>query len=716
MKRVLLYITGLSAGLMAFASCSEKMPEYSDGYKEPHDEIATCAPVNVMLQQATLKGISYKADEDIIERGFYFASSPIDVAAAASDESVIKYRVGYLKDGVFTYDVDNLELGTLYFVVAFAKRASGVIVTGEQKSFYPDYLELGEADVPSAIARSDSYKSATVLVSVAGFGTSALVGTDVTLLKPYELGFYIYKKGESKDNARIVMLETEAEANAVAANSTVSFSIGQLKGGTEYKVVPFVTIGLYRDYDEQGVCVLGTKEGDEVSFSTLPTPPPAVSVAPVENITTFSAILNATVVSNSDDMDAEVGFYLGTSEEGLIDDANKTRVTIDLSETSDFSNYYSSLTSFTDYYAKAYIKANGQTAYSDLVSFKTLFLSNPAIQVMDMNYEYRLQHVTSASAEIMLKLTEGMDPSFSGYGIKWGLAENALTNTVDGAGMDELTGEFTIVLEGLTPGTPYFFAPFATNGAGGITDPEVVSFTTAATAREYLYDASVSTKKQMYERMSRNLPDCKELSYFELDPIEGTSATYYLLDRNLGSHAPYLSSDAGKRISNLEADENQRKRVGAYYQWGRDIPSVTWQMPAGANLNKNDLNYSWIEPTAVKGSSWEVNPCPDGYEIPTIAQWNEILAAAKGEEALATIQSIYGTLLVGPTAFINPTNGGRNTGKPYDCFLWTKDVTTTTDPVEVFTVQPSASATQDGIVTVQRNACAPVRCVRVVTK
>ncbi|MGM9748912.1 MAG: hypothetical protein ACI3ZN_08920, partial [Candidatus Cryptobacteroides sp.] len=308
------------------------------------------------------------------------------------------------------------------------------------------------------------------------------------------------------------------------------------------------------------------------------------------------------------------------------------------------------------------------------------------------------------------------DPSLSGYGIKWGTSPDNLPNTYDGNSIDEQTGMFTISLKGLEPGTIYYLQPFAHNGAGDIENPETVSFTTTVNQMEYLYDASVSTTAQMYDRMSNALADCRNLEYYELDAIEGPTATYYLLDRNLGARSPYLYADLGLRVSNNEPTEELRQRVGAYYQWNVDVPSATWQMQAAANLNKAPNNFSWVSGTAVNGFEWTVNPCPDGYEIPTMSQWAEMIDAVKGDDALGSLQTVFQTMMLGPTAYVNPTNGGRNNNGTYDSALWTKDVTADTGAVEIFMVYPSSEATAAGTKTVPRATCAPVRCVRIVNK
>lgn len=717
MKKILLQFIAFVAGLLAIASCSSQMPEYDDGYVDVHDEITTYLPINIVMSSATLKGSTYSSGDAVTERGFYFSTDTIHVNSIVTDEEIVVYKAEDTADGIYTVTVDDLVLGQEYFVMAYARKSSGVLIYGSQKTFFPDALPVGTADAPVASAVSDTYKTAVVEITLDGFGKDNLIGEDATMLKPYDIGAYIYKSTETIAQAEKISIgEGLAQTNAIREESMVSVIANNLKGNTEYKVVPYLVMGLYRNYDENGVYLMDEVNGEVVSFKTLPTPPPAISIAQADNVTTYSVVLNATVTSDSDDSSPQVGFYIGKSEDGLISEENRYEVSVNMMESADITKVITTLSSDTEYYVKAYINANSQTSYSELITFKTLFLARPVINMTDMNYTYRLENVTSGSARIQLRITDGMDPSLTEYGVKWGTSSDDLSNVSNGVSIDQGTGMFTIDINGLDPGKVYHVSPFARNGAGDVESPEIISFSTPVSKMEYLYDASVSAKAQMYERMSNSLADCQDLIYYELDPIAGASATYYLLDRNIGARSPYLYADIGLRVSNNEPTEELRQRVGAYYQWNKDVPSVTWQMQAAANLTKAPNNFSWVKGTAVNGLEWSVNPCPEGYDIPTMSQWKEMVDAVKGEDSFASMQTIFNKMMLGPTAYVGANNGGRNNNGTYDSALWTKDVSAETDAVEVFMVYPSKESTVAGTKTIPRTSCAPIRCVRVVNK
>lgn len=721
-------------------SCTKDAPDpVDDGYVEPQDEIQTLYPTGVHSDRATLRGSSYAKSDPIAEKGFFFSLSEMDESALAGGNiagEVENIRVPAASDGIFTFEVTGLELGTRCHFIAYVKLSSGAYRLGGQRSFLPDNLDLGPADKPVATAESDTYDKAAISVQLGKFGTEKIPGIDAAMLQPKEIGILLWESGsQTIEDARTITLGTEEECRKVHPDSAVLIGVSALKGDTEYKLVPYIVVGVYRSYVTD-VYEMEAVYGDEAVFTTAEVPAPEVTTEAASNPTTFSVILNGSVGFNGGDENAEVGFWLSTSEDPATTGTRQIAVLTD-GETA-FSQYVTGLAQNTKYYFCAYIIADAGTpqekvAYGATMDFETISIEKPSVAVTEMDYAYRLEKVTTTSAVIECTITKGMDPSLTECGIKYGTTETNLDRQEAVLAYDELTGNYTITLGGLTPNTGYYFRPYAENAAGSNDgDTRVYAFRTAVDGgKEWMFDVSAGKNLYMYDRMTPGGAAAVDLTYYELDPIVDGTTTYYLLDRNLGAHTPFVQGDCGQRMSNQGADSEAfqaiRKRVGTYYQWGMGVPSITWVMRAGSGFNAATDGFVWkAGDVPVEGTLWpdNGNPCPDGYDIPTQQQWLDMARAAKGEAADSYMETLYPAMRLGPTSFASATTGGRNqsggaaaTAITYASVLWTKDVTAATGNVDSFRVFTRTQAeAQNALITTgapSRAAVAPVRCVRV---
>ena len=723
MKTRFFSIIVLVAGIVC--SCSKKAPNFfGDGYVEPKDEIATLYPVSVTLDGATLRGSCYRQDVQFAERGFFFAIQSMDTNELAAEVAgaAEKFIDDKTDDGVFVKDVSDLVIGMRYYFIAYVKLSTGAYRFGEQMSFLPDRLDVLPADEPAAFVTPETYNSATVAIELGNFGTQNLIGLDVAMIQLNDVGIYLWKDGvESFADAQKISLNAGEATRLIKANATIDMRLRSLKGGTDYNVVPYLVIGVYRSYSSS-ITLMEEVRGQVFQFMTPPTPPPGVTSVAASGITTFSATINGIMTSDAGDPNPEMGFYLSNVEATLVSETNKH--VVNLAEGgNNFSKYFSTLTSNTTYYFRTYIISGKgteeeQTVMGAVLNFQTLFLAAPSITVTPMNYSYRITNVTTTGAVITCTVTAGIDPSMTVYGIKWSTNSGDLSNDASGSNLDEQTGVFTITLGLLSPQTTYYFKPYATNGAGDCTYLTVESFRTATDGgKEWLYNPTISTGLPMYDRMSQTLAACIDLVYYELDPIVSGTTTYYLLDRNLGARERPLLSDIGLRISNAEPDEALRQRVGSYYQWGIDKPSVTWQMPAAANLTNDPNNFYWLQGTPQNFDTWQVNPCPAGYDIPTKAELLDMVAIGKGASAEANLTTLFNTMRFGPTAFCSANNGGRNNNDTWSATIWTKDVTNASGALDCFKVHRAVDGIPAGVTNgaPPRASSATIRCVRVVT-
>ncbi|WP_340105445.1 FISUMP domain-containing protein [Rhodohalobacter sp. 8-1] len=213
-----------------------------------------------------------------------------------------------------------------------------------------------------------------------------------------------------------------------------------------------------------------------------------------------------------------------------------------------------------------------------------------------------VESINENSAQSGGNVTDDGGASVTERGVCWSLSQNPTTNdscTSDGSG----TGSFTSSLTNLSSDTQYFVRAYATNGAGTGYGEEI-SFTTRS------------------EADSGDWPRDTETEVVDVtNPVTGRT----WMDRNLGASRAATSMD----------DE---EAYGDLYQWGRPADghqkrnsSTTTTLSNSDQPSHGDFihsssgsNYDWRSPQ--NGDLWQGvngvnNPCPDGYRLPTEAEW-----------------------------------------------------------------------------------------------
>jgi uncharacterized protein (TIGR02145 family) len=200
-----------------------------------------------------------------------------------------------------------------------------------------------------------------------------------------------------------------------------------------------------------------------------------------------------------------------------------------------------------------------------------------------------ISSVTSTTATSGGNVTSDGGATVTAKGVCWSTTPTPTTansKTTDGTS----TGSFTSSLSGLSPSTTYYVRAFATNSVGTSYGNEL-SFTTTAAS-------TVSTV---------------------------TSSTGKVwMDRNLGA----------SRAATSSTDE---QAYGDLYQWGRGTDghekrtSGTTSSLSSSNtpghgnfITSSSGNYDWC--SSQNDNLWQGvnginNPCPTGFRIPTIAEW-----------------------------------------------------------------------------------------------
>lgn len=704
-------------------SCSDDSTESDAVWKEA--QVSTEAPVSVSLENAVLQGRSYQNSEEIAQRGFLFATTPIDLEQASvgniNTEEVQKIVVEDLADGLFGATLQGLEIGTTCYYTAYIVLSDGAWRVGEQFEFNPDYLDVEAATPPTATVTVESYRAASVSVVLNGFGTDNLQGLDPQLFKVYDVGVYVWKEGEGSlaTATKTPYNATEEEKNALAQGQTIQIALKGLRGETSYCYVPYVQIGIYRSYADY-VYLMSEVVGVESTFTTEPTPAPGVKTLDATAVITRGGMLVGQIVSDAGDDQARYGFYLSTDASML--DAQLYEVT-ECDANGYFAYQVSGLSFNTTYYYRSFVSVregepDAETVYGDVIEFTTRDLSQPVLEVAAMDYAYRSKFVTLNSATITCLLTDGVDESLDLASCKvfYGTDPAVLTNEAVTDIAELVDGNtFTVTITGLIPGTTYYIKPTATNERGTSVYEKEISFRTPVSGREYLFDPTISTEGEniyLMNRMSTTLPECTDLIYYELDPIEGATTTYYLLDRNLNSRAPFVQADQGVGLSNKTQELWQR--VGGLYGWGFTKPSYTWNIP-GVTVLKGLVPYMWADTNPIKplGMEWPTNPCPEGYDIPTKAQYQEMIQIASGGPVeKATLSSVFNVMRMGPTSGQKGNNGNTNEGVKIAMMHIKDGCASETGQVGVVKIQVD----QTIIANYSRTNSLAIRCVRVVNK
>jgi uncharacterized protein (TIGR02145 family) len=194
--------------------------------------------------------------------------------------------------------------------------------------------------------------------------------------------------------------------------------------------------------------------------------------------------------------------------------------------------------------------------------------------------------------------------SITSRGIVWSTTQNPTvsltTKTDDGTG----TGSFISSITGLIINNTYYVRAYATNALGTAYGDQL-SFTTSTT----------STDSTVY------------------NPATGKT----WMDRNLGA----------SRVANSSTDS---EAYGDLYQWGRgtdghekrtSLTTSTLSTSDTSGHNKfitvSSGNYDWRSPqnnNLWQGVNGINNPCPEGYRLPTITEW-EAERASWGSSNLA---------------------------------------------------------------------------------
>jgi len=182
---------------------------------------------------------------------------------------------------------------------------------------------------------------------------------------------------------------------------------------------------------------------------------PTVSINSIINITSQSATTGGNVTADGGATVTARGIcWSSTNQTPTISDSNISSA----GSLGSFSSSITGLTAGTTYYVNAFATNSIGTAYSSVLSFKTLALA-PIITTTE------LSNITTTTALSGGNITNDGGAPVTARGVCWSTNQNPTitdSKTSDGTG----TGIFTSSITNLVAGTNYYFRAYATNSIG----------------------------------------------------------------------------------------------------------------------------------------------------------------------------------------------------------------------------------------------------------
>ncbi len=392
--------------------------------------VITTSVTNITTTSATSGGtVLADGGNGVTARGVCWSAAPNPTTSNT-------HTVDGVSLGTFTSNIISLVSGTKYFVRAYASNSVGTAY-GNEVSF-----TAGQNVTAPTV-------TTTEVINIAQ--TTATCGGNVTA------------DGGATVTARGVCWSTSI--NPTTANSKTSDGSGTggylssmtgLTANTTYHVRAYATNSA------------GTSYGNERIFTTLTEVTiPAVTTAPVTNITNNSSTSGGTVTNDGGASVTSRGVCWSTANNPTIADPKTNNGT----GTGSFISQISGLLPNTFYRVRAYATNSAGTAYGNQQTFSTL--QNPTLPIVSTTPATNITDTTATSGGTV---NSDGGSAVTVRGVCYSVSPNptlAGSHTTNGSGV----GTFASNLTALTPNTLYYVKAYATNGVGTSYGNEI-TFTT----------------------------------------------------------------------------------------------------------------------------------------------------------------------------------------------------------------------------------------------
>jgi uncharacterized protein (TIGR02145 family) len=272
------------------------------------------------------------------------------------------------------------------------------------------------------------------------------------------------------------------------------------------------------------------------------------------------------------------GVCWSTSENPTINDSKTNDGVGDGS----FSSYVTNLAGNTTYYLRAYATNSEGTTYGSTMTFKT----GPTVPTLST---LAVNNIGVASAKCDIKILNNGGLTISAYGVCYATKPNP-TISDNYTSSSVINDNSTHTMTGLTAYTKYFVRAYATNSAGTAYGNEL-EFITSGTAPD------------------KGIIFNSNLTYGSVTDNEGnkyatiTIGTQTWMAENLRA-TKFRNGDLIPKTSSYNQDLTIEETP--VYQWEMTNPSVYGRL------------YTWYAATDTR------NICPEGWHIPSDAEWNTL--------------------------------------------------------------------------------------------
>ncbi|MBR5982860.1 MAG: InlB B-repeat-containing protein [Bacteroidales bacterium] len=584
-------------------------------------QVVTMEVTNVHLTSAVLNGlIMSDGDDEITLCGFFYGTS--------NDNLSNNLQAELNDDGSFSAVLENLSEGTTYYYCAYA---SNSVKTGVSDVMTFSTISVVEPTVTTYSAANVTIDMATVAGSIISDGYAEI----------NTCGFYY---GTSSDN---LSNNITAELN----DGNFSITLENLSDGTTY---------YYRAYAENRA---GIGLGEILSFTTEPIVIPTIVTDSAAQVTTTSAFISGTIISNGNAEITSCGFYYGTSSDNL-----SNNISAELND-GNFSVTLENLSDGTTYYYRAYAENRAGIGLGEILSFTTELVVTPTI-VTDSATQ-----ITTTSAHVSATIISDGNAEIISCGFYYGTSSDNLSNSISA----ELNNDnFSATFENLSSGTTYYYCAFASNRIGfGV--GEVISFTTPSvdvptvatasptinimtailngsiisdggspvTSCGFIYGTSSDELSNTLTASSSN-PDFSGM----LESLtEGTTYYYCAFASNIAGigygdtlsfttelHAWVdLGLPSGTLWATCNLGANSPEGYGDFYAWGETFTKNSYTSsnytytdnPSVLPLSADAANVNW-------GANWR---------MPTETEYNELISNCSS--VWTTRNGVYGRLVTG---------------------------------------------------------------------